>query len=85
MSLRERTDLVRKHTRRVLNRRGRGEAKPAQADTESDEAGPDESDAETVSAVASRPAPAKPAPGARPVRQSASKTGRPSGKRTTRR
>ena len=42
---------------------------------------------EAVAAVslASKPAPEKPAPGARPIRSTASRTGRPSGKRNTRR
>ncbi|MBU9764789.1 protein translocase subunit SecF [Mycobacterium sp. TNTM28] len=68
VSLRERTELVRKHTQKVLNRREKGSAKatPAKdAATETDD----------------EPAPAKPAPGARPV----ARTGRPSGKRNTRR
>jgi preprotein translocase subunit SecF len=78
VSLRERTELVRKHTQRVLNRRERG-AKGAAAAKDAVEA--DDADAETVSAsAAGEPAPAKPAPGARP----ASRTGRPSGKRNIR-
>jgi preprotein translocase subunit SecF len=77
VTLRERTDLVRKHTRRVLNRR-----KPATADDAVEDAEPQE---EVVASVAAKPAPEKPAPGARPVRPTASRTGRPSGKRSTRR
>ena len=38
-----------------------------------------------TSAASSSPAPDKPAPGARPVRPTSSRTGRPSGKRNTRR
>ena len=78
VSLRERTELVRTHTRRVLNRR-----KP----TKATEAGEDAEPAEAVAAasLASKPAPEKPAPGARPVRPTASRTGRPSGKRNARR
>lgn len=87
VSLRERTELVRKHTRKVLNRRQPGKAgatKSAQpATAESDHV--EHSDSEPVSAGAGQPAAAKPAPGARPSRPSTSKTGRPSGKRTTRR
>jgi preprotein translocase subunit SecF len=82
VTMRERTDeLVRSHTRRVLNRR-----KPAQKAAV--EAAP--SDAQPA-AVAAAPAAVrqavdnKPAPGARPVRPTAAKTGRPSGKRNTRR
>jgi preprotein translocase subunit SecF len=78
VTLRERTELVRTHTRRVLNRRKGSAAKIADADV-----------VETASAatVAARttPLPDKPAPGARPVRPTTSRTGRPSGKRATRR
>ncbi|MFV8052419.1 protein translocase subunit SecF [Mycobacterium sp. 48b] len=82
VTLRERTELVRKHTKRVLNRREKGgKASAATKDTaDASDAEVTESAAETVSAaVAAEPAPAKPAPGARP------RTGRPSGKRNTRR
>jgi preprotein translocase subunit SecF len=78
VSLRERTDLVRTHTRRVLRRR-----KPSTADDvltggadDLDEAG-DRVPAEA--AVGN-----KPAPGARPVRPSSTRAGRPTGKRSTR-
>jgi preprotein translocase subunit SecF len=78
VSLRERTELVRTHTRRALNRR-----KP----TKATEAGEDAEPAEAVAAasLAAKPVPEKPAPGARPARPTASRTGRPSGKRNTRR
>jgi preprotein translocase subunit SecF len=76
VSLRERTDLVRTHTRRVLNRR-----KPAKAT----EPVQDSATAEEAVALPAKPAPEKPAPGARPVRPTSSRTGRPSGKRSTRR
>jgi preprotein translocase subunit SecF len=85
VSLRERTELVRKHTKRVLNRREKG-AKTATAAKDDADAADTEADTDTdgagkVSAsVASEPAPAKPAPGARP----APRTGRPSGKRNAR-
>jgi preprotein translocase subunit SecF len=75
VTLRERTDLVRTHTRRVLNRR-----KPSKA-----EAVQDAEQEEVAASLAAKPAPEKPAPGARPVRPTASRTGRPSGKRSTRR
>jgi preprotein translocase subunit SecF len=78
VSLRERTDLVRTHTRRVLNRRR--PAKVTEATSVSD-AEP----AEVAASVAAKPAPEKPKPGARPVRPTTSRTGRPSGKRDTRR
>jgi preprotein translocase subunit SecF len=76
VSLRERTELVRTHTRRVLNRR-----KPAKA-TETVQ---DSAMAEEAAALPAKPAPEKPAPGSRPVRPTSSRTGRPSGKRSTRR
>lgn len=87
VTLRERTDLVRNHTRRVMNRRKNATARASQADEYSDEP-------ETVGAAAmpradaatrTTPPPDKPAPGARPVRPTSSRTGRPSGKRDTRR
>jgi preprotein translocase subunit SecF len=75
VSLRERTELVRTHTRRVLNRR-----KPTKAVEDADQ------DGEPVAAsLTAKPAPEKPVPGARPARPTASRTGRPSGKRNTRR
>jgi preprotein translocase subunit SecF len=79
VTLRERTDLVRAHTRRVVRRR-----KPATAATtaEDNEDARDER-AETAEPVAALAG--KPAPGARPVRPNGNRTGRPSGKRNTRR
>jgi preprotein translocase subunit SecF len=77
VTLRERTTLVRNHTRRVLNRRKGSAARTL--DTDEEVSAPE---AATAAAVASTiSAPEKPAPGARPV----SRTGRPSGKRNTRR
>jgi preprotein translocase subunit SecF len=77
VSLRERTELVRTHTRRVLNRR-----KPAKAAAATDDVEPE---ALAAASLASKPPPEKPAPGARPTRPTASRTGRPSGKRNNRR
>ena len=62
VSLRERTDLVRTHTRRVLNRR-----KPAKAAEVAEDAEPE---AVAAASLASKPAPEKPAPGARPAADS---------------
>jgi preprotein translocase subunit SecF len=76
VAMRERTQLVRAHTRRVLNRRKGASAKTVEPTDEST------SGVETVSATASlvtTPAPDKPVPGAKPIRP----TGRPSGKRNT--
>ena len=90
VTLRERTELVRTHTRRVLRRRKSGSESALSADTATD----DEPDAERAAvgvASAAKAAPAKtavpdkPAPGARPIRPTSSKTGRPAGKRNTRR
>jgi preprotein translocase subunit SecF len=78
VTLRERTELVRTHTRRVLRRR-----KPTTASDASDEAASSEdrrTAAEPVAALAG-----KPAPGARPIRPTGTRAGRPSGKRNTRR
>jgi preprotein translocase subunit SecF len=75
VTLRERTELVRAHTRRVTNRR-----KPAKA-TEGP-AATDAAPAAVAASVSAESAPEKPAPGARPA---AGRTGRPSGKRNTRR
>jgi preprotein translocase subunit SecF len=80
VTLRERTEKVRTHTRRVLNRRKPAAAKATEAARDA------EPEAVGAASVASKPAPAdKPAPGARPVRPASSRTGRPSGKRSTRR
>jgi len=76
VTLRERTDIVRTHTRRVLNRR-----KPSK----NVEVGQDAEPEAVAASLAAKPAPDKPAPGSRPARPTASRTGRPSGKRNTRR
>jgi preprotein translocase subunit SecF len=85
VAMRERTALVRAHTRRVNNRRKGASAKPvASTDLATDAPAEPEKVSATASAarIAPRtPAPDKPAPGARPTRP----TGRPSGKRNTRR
>jgi preprotein translocase subunit SecF len=93
VTLRERTELVHTHTRRVVKRRSPGartsadEAITESADAATESAGdetPKESAAEpatkaTESQEAAKPAPNKPAPGARPVRPTG--TRRPTGKR----
>ena len=76
VTLRERTELVRTHTRRVLRRRNAASADAAGAVSSDDR----ETAAEPVTALAG-----KPAPGARPVRPTATRAGRPSGKRKTQR
>jgi preprotein translocase subunit SecF len=78
VTLRERTELVHTHTRRVLRRRN-GATAADTADTVSSSDDRDTSE-EPVAALAG-----KPAPGARPIRPTATRTGRPSGKRNTRR
>jgi len=84
VTLRERTDLVSKHTRRVLNRRKTVAAKAVGGEVSAeDEAGSQARDVEPVTVTApTGPPPDKPAPGARPVRPTTSRTGRPSGKRS---
>ena len=80
VTLRERTELVRTHTRRVGRRRKAG-AEPAKEakSTEDESASPETETATTAAAPSGKPAPNKPAPGARPVRPTG--TRRPSGKR----
>jgi preprotein translocase subunit SecF len=79
VTLRERTELVRSHTRRVVKRRKPGTQK--QAVSSGEEASDTASKPETTKAAAAstEPAPNKPAPGARPVRPTG--TRRPTGKR----
>ncbi|WP_025735954.1 protein translocase subunit SecF [Mycobacterium genavense] len=75
VTLRERTELVKTHTRRVLKRRKPGT--PVPTESTADDA-PDTQTAPETKKPA-EPAPNKPAPGARPVRPTG--TRRPSGKR----
>jgi preprotein translocase SecF subunit len=86
VTLRERTELVRGHTRRVVRRRRPGaeadeQAKPsgAQAAPEPTPESTEATEATADAATPSKPAPNKPAPGARPVRPTG--TRRPTGKR----
>jgi preprotein translocase subunit SecF len=90
VTLRERTELVRTHTRRVVRRRSPGSRTRADetvADAAKEPAGdepPTESGVEPTTKAAAakdaaKPAPNKPAPGARPVRPTG--TRRPTGKR----
>ena len=76
VTLRERTALVRGHTRRVVRRR-----KPSTEDTaeEPAEESTEPAEAAESSVAPAKPAPNKPAPGARPVRPTG--TRRPTGKR----
>ncbi|ODR06897.1 protein-export membrane protein SecF [Mycolicibacillus koreensis] len=92
VSMRERTELVRNHTRKVLKRRNRT-ARADTADTaEPSDATPEEADdtaapatdaaeAGTAHADTATSSAAKPAPGAKPNRPTRSRQGRPSGKR----
>jgi preprotein translocase subunit SecF len=80
VSLRERTDIVRAHTRRVENRRRGASAKAGgEVTVTADE--PETVGASVASASSASAAPDKPAPGVKPIRP----TGRPSGKRSPRR
>ncbi|HVQ99593.1 MAG TPA: protein translocase subunit SecF [Mycobacterium sp.] len=95
VTLRERTELVRTHTRRVLRRRAPGSvktsAKEAQAPADDDAGDPAaaEATAQTTRGAAvptkasNTTAPSKPAPGARPARSAGSRHRRPTGKRNT--
>jgi preprotein translocase subunit SecF len=79
VTLRERTELVSTHTRRVMRRRRPGSRSTAETAGDDDAANAEEA-AETAAAVEpAKPAPSKPAPGARPVRPTG--TRRPTGKR----
>jgi preprotein translocase subunit SecF len=92
VTLRERTELVRTHTRRVVKRRSPGsgkssktasDEKTAEKAEEPAESSGDHSPEETTQAAgATKPAATnKPAPGARPVRPTGAR--RPTGKRNT--
>lgn len=94
VSLRERTDLVRDHTRRVLRRRRPAPAAtagtPASDMTDTTDTAQDavDEDAEKSAVVAASAAtgpaaPSKPAPGARPVRPARRRTQGPTGKPST--
>lgn len=77
VTMRERTELVRTHTRRVLKRRARA------AGTEAAPAGGEAIEATGVAApeALTTVVGTKPSPGAKPTRPTASRTGRPTGKR----
>ena len=79
VAMRERTELVKAHTRRVNNRRKGRSSTPVDSAGDPVDSVTD-AEPEKVS-VAATPAPEKPVPGAKPSRP----TGRPSGKRNTRR
>jgi len=81
VTLRERTELVRTHTRRVTRRRGPDTGKVEQPQAQAEESG-DEPAAKASASLAAtgEAAPSKPAPGARPV----GRQGRPTGKRNKR-
>jgi preprotein translocase subunit SecF len=89
VTLRERTELVRTHNRRVARRRGpdpdKGQARAeAVADAPDGPSEPAQAKSRASSPATADPAPNKPAPGARPARQSAGRHARPSGKRDKR-
>ncbi len=89
VTLRERTELVQTHTRRVLRRRGPDTGKvparkQAQEGAESDSDTSTEAAAGASVADTGTPPPSKPAPGARPVRHSAGRHSRPTGKQNKR-
>lgn len=79
VTLRERTDLVRTHTRRVLKRRKPAAQQPTAAAADPGEQASETAPETTKVESAGTAAPSKPAPGARPVRPTG--TRRPTGKR----
>ncbi|RAU96268.1 protein translocase subunit SecF [Mycobacterium colombiense] len=79
VTLRERTELVRTHTRRVTRRRSPGSRAAAETAGDGDADTAEEAEETTTAAEPAKPAPSKPAPGARPVRPTG--TRRPTGKR----
>ena len=86
VTLRERTALVRNHTRRVMSRRKGSAAKvPETGEGIDDDSAAPATAAVSSAAARTTPPPDKPAPGARPTRPTNSRTGRPSGKRDARR
>ena len=87
VTLRERTELVRTHTRRVIRRRGPEAEKAPDKGRARAESGDEDGRTEQASAslaATGRAAPSKPAPGARPVRQSPGRHARPTGKQNKR-
>ncbi|MGB3662885.1 protein translocase subunit SecF, partial [Mycolicibacter algericus] len=78
VTLRERTELVQNHNRRVMRRRKAvAGSKTAPAD---DAADVDEGETTENAAVSTAATPAAPAPGAKPVRPTSRRTQRPTGK-----
>lgn len=85
VTLRERTEKVRVHTRRVMNRRARAAGTASEAKTDdSVEDAIEDGDAEPATVSASSDAPSTEARPSRPSRPTRS-TGRPTGKRSPRR
>ncbi|HEU4361616.1 MAG TPA: protein translocase subunit SecF [Mycobacterium sp.] len=86
VSMRERTELVRNHTRRVLRRRGGAGGAKAEDGAGAGDAAKEVAAAtpagSSAAAAAKHAAPSKPAPGARPVRPTR-RTERPTGKPST--
>ncbi|MBS4729374.1 protein translocase subunit SecF [Mycobacterium sp. SM1] len=84
VTLRERTELVRTHTRRVLRRRHSTVPAGSPADDAADPAQEESADTLSLDETAA-PTPrtpgTKPAPGARPARPAGGRRGRPAGKR----
>ncbi|CAJ1499596.1 protein translocase subunit SecF [[Mycobacterium] kokjensenii] len=76
VTLRERTELVQNHTRRVMRRRNAAGSKTGAAG--GDDAATDSDDADAVTTVAGTPV-----PGAKPARPTSRRTQRPTGKPST--
>ena len=97
VTLRERTSLVRTHTRRVVRRRGPASGKPAEKERSATDAtaaprqqaratvgAADTTENADTAASTAAAAPSKPAPGARPARPAGARHSRPTGKRNKR-
>ncbi|WP_225400235.1 protein translocase subunit SecF [[Mycobacterium] zoologicum] len=83
VTLRERTELVQNHNRRVMRRRkptSGSKSMPAAAADYDTDIDVDSGDDEEASAVSTAAAPSAPAPGAKPVRPTSRRTQRPTGK-----
>ncbi len=85
VTLRERTELVQNHTRRVMRRRNAAAGSKTAPSASDDAADTDtdtdtDTDDEVTATASSTAAPAAPAPGAKPVRPTSRRTQRPSGK-----
>ncbi|NDJ89490.1 protein translocase subunit SecF [Mycolicibacter kumamotonensis] len=85
VTLRERTELVQNHNRKVMRRRktatgAKSVPAAAEDDTAEDDTADNDEDEATVAAGTPAPSSSAPAPGAKPVRPTSRRTQRPTGK-----